>query len=94
MPAVVEVASFDLLKHLIDISDGEGVLNRGSDHCEFLLGIATRLTPPRLSQGLPDPLGRRQVVSPCDALDLVELLFLENDLKSLTHTMSMIDSVL
>ena len=81
-----QILTFDFGQHLLDIRRGVFTTRCFPHRRQFFARISHGLIVPGLSQGLPDPLGHRHVVSLRDAPDFGELVVLKEDLQSSSHT--------
>ena len=86
------VPRLDLGEHLLDRTRREGAARRGANDGELLSRLPARLAAARGPKGLPHPLGNRHVVRTGDLLDFPDLGIIQEDLKALTHSMSIVDS--
>jgi hypothetical protein len=86
------VSAFDFLKHGRNVRRGVGVTARGSKDVQLFPGGAARLRAPRLAEGLSDPFRHGHFLRARDALNLTQLLIVDENLQSCTHQMSMADS--
>ena len=64
-----------------------------SDDLEFLARITSRRAASRGAERLADPFRYGHSLSASETLNLAQLGLLEKDLKSLTHIMSLFDSL-
>lgn len=64
--------------------------DRSPDRLQLLRGVTSGRASARGPQSLPHPLGHGQPLPSRNTLDIPELGIVQQDLKSLTHAMSMI----
>jgi NADH dehydrogenase/NADH:ubiquinone oxidoreductase subunit G len=82
---VAQIPALDLFEDLPDFAYREVVSSRGPYSVELLLDRLSGLPPARGPQRLSHPFGDSHAITPGDVLDVIELLFVQQDLKSLTH---------
>jgi len=62
------------------------------DDCQLLSCIASRGCAKCTARGLPNPLGHGQTLSSCELANLAEFPLIQQNLQTLTHSVSMIHS--
>src|ERR1017187_10726417 len=91
--ALVDGNAFDLCDHLVDVSCRIGIAGGGTNESEFLGRITQRFLPPRHRERLANPCSNGQMTCTGQTLDFPVFAVLKYDLKTLSHVMSLDDSL-
>ena len=84
----IRIPSFDFSEHLIDVSSGERVLRSTSNRLQLRFGFDNGAARARFAKRPANPFTYCQTFSPGHALDFRHLLVGKQDLKPLTHIVS------
>jgi len=79
---------FNFTEHLVDVGRREGMFHCSADSCQFFSRIGNWLTLSRFAQSPANPLARGQVFAAGETLDFHKFGIRKEDLKTLTHDMS------
>src|SRR6185369_11326587 len=78
----------NLTQHLVDVGGGKVVLHSASNSRQLHCRIAHRLLLARFAKRSPDPLTNGQLFPLGQSLDVRHFVVCQQDLKSLTHSVS------
>jgi hypothetical protein len=81
-----------LEEHLFDVGCGVRVPNGSPDDLQLFSRVTQGFATPCRAESLADPLGNRHALETGEALNLTQFPVIQEDLQTLTHRNSLIDS--